>query len=142
MDNFHIDTVNQGRVQLRLLLEYVIQMAPSRAFTAWAVFPAEAPEDVPKYEQRDPRPARMVFYWSMPEASQNAHSLPFAIDAAMATDLAIGWIEKTAEYPIDDMDCDGSTDKGWRVWNEKWGRVNGSHYGVFAISPEWVYYGK
>jgi hypothetical protein len=67
--------------------------------------------------------------------------LPFPIDADMVADLAIGWIEKTATFD-EQMDVDGTIKKGWRVFNESWGHVHGCYQAMFAITPEWSYYGK
>ena len=141
MDNFRIDVTSDGRPSLRLLLQFIFQKKYSPSVVAWGVFPAEKPEDVKDYEDREPRPQRVVFYTSPPPASENAQLLPFPIDADMVADLAIGWIEKTATFGEQD-DMDGTIKKGWRVFNESWGHVHGHYSAMFAITPEWSYYGK
>jgi hypothetical protein len=39
-------------------------------------------------------------------------------------------------------DIDGSTEKGWRVYCEDWGRVGGDCYAICAVKPAYLWYGK
>lgn len=72
---------------------------------------------------------------------------PFPYKMKKATDLARfiqGWIgELPDERYIDDLDHDGSNGRGFRVYNESWGRLDDcSSYSFVAIQPCWAWYGK
>ena len=41
-----------------------------------------------------------------------------------------------------DVDIDGSTSKGWRVFVEDWGHVDNHHTAICCISPSYLWHGK
>jgi hypothetical protein len=41
-----------------------------------------------------------------------------------------------------DEDHDGHNGKGWRIYLEDWGRVNGDSSAICAIKPVYLWYGK
>ena len=51
------------------------------------------------------------------------------------------WLDDVAVYP-EEPDHDGSNSKGWRLFNEKWGKVNDEDAAICAIEPEWLWHGK
>lgn len=72
-----------------------------------------------------------------------ANKLPYSMDWKAAADLAWGWLlEQPKEKYLDALDHDGSNGKGFRVYNESWTHVAGSHYGICAVQPIWAWYGK
>jgi hypothetical protein len=74
---------------------------------------------------------------------QKANKLPYAMDEKAAADLAWGWLSerKVSEYQ-EWCDHDGSDGHGFRVYNEDWNKVAGSHYGILGVIPVWAWYGK
>lgn len=66
--------------------------------------------------------------------------LPFPLDLNTSISFAWHWLTTSADYG-NEPDHDGDNGKGWRVYNENWGRV-GSFYGFVAIKPAWAMYGK
>jgi hypothetical protein len=73
----------------------------------------------------------------------SANKLPYAMDEKAAADLAWGWLSerKDSEYQ-EWCDHDGSDGHGFRIYNEAWGHVAGSHYGILGVIPVWAWYGK
>lgn len=39
-------------------------------------------------------------------------------------------------------DTDGHTEKGFRLFNDRWNKVGDNHKALFAVEPHWVVYGK
>lgn len=117
MDNFRIDVTAEGDDRLRAVL---------------ALFD----HDTVVGYQADGR-RRLVFYWT---DSEKATALPFPMTMEQAADFAIGWLEH-ADYG-DEPDHDGSNGKGWRIYNEDWGHVDGDWSAFVAIEPAWAMYGK
>ena len=53
------------------------------------------------------------------------------------------WCVSAAESTIDPYSgSDGSSEVGFRVFNESWGIVNNKKSAFCAIEPAWIYYGK
>lgn len=129
MDNFHIDVTCEGRETFGVALQL-----------AWRHSRAVA------YRVAD---NRMTLYWSIDERDLSGLTkessaivrLPYEMTAEHATEFVWGWLESGADYgtrpPID-----GSCHKGWRVFCESWGRVNGDWRAFVAIEPCWAFYGK
>lgn len=83
----------------------------------------------------------LIFLWSLSENRNGAVHLPFKMDARRAADFARGWLEDAANYGTQ-PDHDGSNGKGWRVYNEEWGHVDGLWGAIVAVEPIWAMYGK
>lgn len=68
-----------------------------------------------------------------------------------AVALAFGVHKKAISYRVDicnncppptGEDGDIATSKGWRIFNDQWGRVGDTWYAFVAIQPAWMLYGK
>lgn len=79
----------------------------------------------------------MIFYW---HKDTDTVPLPYNMTFRECADLAWGWLQKQnyGETP----DHDGSNDRGWAVFNESWGHIDNSQYGIGAVSPQWIWIGK
>jgi hypothetical protein len=110
----------------------------------------EVPVGAPKYHNPDwkydkePKPLRLVFYdnryKSSPPEGGDQVALPFTLDAAGAADFASRWLAEV-DYG-NEPDHDGDNGKGWTVYNEAWGHVDGHYSAIIAIAPTWAMYGK
>jgi len=81
---------------------------------------------------------RLVFYRY---ESDKAIPFPFAMDREGIADFAWAWL-KQVSYPPE-PDHDGSNGKGWIVYTNEWGEVEGHGYrSMIAIEPEWREYHK
>jgi hypothetical protein len=132
MDNFHIDVTSVGETSLLKALE--LAFAHHRQATHYAVRDAE-----PATERVPYKPRRLVFLWTA--ATQlGTQELPFKLDAAGAVEFARRWLNEQdfGREP----DHDGDNKRGWRVYNEAWGRVDNQYQGFIAIAPAWAMYGK
>jgi hypothetical protein len=100
------------------------------------------------------RRPRIVFYWSDPTGSGTEGAQPMV--GAVRTKSGLNWVWKgvtidmvaatvTAWLASADFgkqpDHDGDNEKGWHLYNESWGHVDGP-YAVFAVEPSWQMYGK
>lgn len=65
------------------------------------------------------------------------------MDWKRAADLAWDWLQGKDDKEYQGWsDHDGSNGKGFRIYNEDWGHVGGSHYAICAVLPIWAWYGK
>lgn len=154
MDNFNLDVTSEGRRHLELALG--LAFGSHQKATHYAVreategeretVPDYIPEDKRKFHRpgwkygREPKPRRLVFYWSATENKPDLVALPFTLDAAGAVDFATRWLAEQ-DYGRQ-PDHDGDNGRGWRVYNEAWGHVDGDWGAFVAISPAWAMYGK
>ena len=154
MDNIHIDVTSEGKESLGLAIEIAFRMnrlvgrdrrGRPLGVTHYAL--RQASDGVPNdrggwaYGQ-EPRPFRIVFFnlYEGTATKDDKVALPFITDAQGLTYFVEKWLEQV-EYPSE-PDHDGSNGKGWRLYNEASGRVDGDHSAVLAVSPEWATYGK
>lgn len=84
----------------------------------------------------------MILFWEKDTVRKvQATKLPFALNAKTAVDFLWSWLEN-ATYP-EEPDHDGSNHKGFIVTTgDFWGHIEGSHYTVLAVYPDWQMYGK
>lgn len=94
------------------------------------------PLPTPLFETQHPR---LIFFWHDPQ-KEGAQKLPFKMSVEDAIPFAWSWLQKQ-DYQRE-PDHDGDNGKGFAVYNEAWGHVGNSYYGICAISPQWAWYGK
>ena len=59
------------------------------------------------------------------------------------TEMVKKWCVAAAESTVDPYSgSDGSSEVGFRVFNESWGIVNNKEGAFCAVEPAWIYYGK
>jgi hypothetical protein len=151
MDNFHIDITSEGRSALATAMS--LAFGKYHSAVAYAIREAVAGEKH-KFEddalqekygwmlgpKTQGKPKRLIFFWSDSETVSDRIALPFKLDATGAADFAIRWLGEL-DYGRQ-PDHDGDNEKGWRLYCEGWGHVDG-HWGAFvAIAPAWAMYGK
>lgn len=121
MDNFHIDITSEGP----LIKAMEIAFGKYRTAEAYAIDPGKG----------------LVFLWAKKDTLGAVRvDLPFKMDAAGAADFDTRWLAE-ADYGRQ-PDHDGDNEKGWRLYNEGWGRINGYDYSIVAVKPAWAMYGK
>lgn len=131
MDNFRIDITSEGDVNLERALLIAFSRSGSGA-VGYAV--RDAVPGVP----HETKPRRLVLFWTTREA--DFVPLPFKLDAAAAADFARHWLAEQ-DYGKE-PDHDGHNGRGWRIYNEAWGHVDGDYAAFVAIAPAWAMYGK
>lgn len=147
MDNFRLDITSAGDLGPAMALAF----NPPRHAIGYAIRDAiegerwsEAECERHPHLWRDwktpPRPRRLVFYWSLTQECEEIVALPFKLDAAGAADFAKRWLAE--EDYGSEPDHDGSNGKGWRLYNESWGHVDGHWAAFVAVAPTWAMYGK
>lgn len=118
MDNFQFDMTSQGADTLKAALS--LFNPPGRRVEGYSA---------------DKK--KLVLYWG---DSPRATKLPFPMSLDEAADFAAGWL-KHADYGRE-PDHDGDNGKGWRLYCEGWGHVDGDHCAFAAVQPVWAMYGK
>jgi hypothetical protein len=168
VDNFRFDMTHEGLAGLSSAIALVwnargLVMPPNPrpeykkpGATHYAIRPAfdgereDTPEGSPKHFRppfkygREPKPLRLVFYDNRYKSSEpeggDQTALPFTLDAAGAADFAARWLAE-ADYGKQ-PDHDGDNGRGWRLYNESWGHVDGHFSAIIAVAPNWAMYGK
>jgi hypothetical protein len=128
MDNFHIDITADKRVDLAA----VIAVALSRQKTAdsWRTDTRPSDSSVP----------RIVFGWGRNVSEAGWTPFPASMNAQQLHGIVLGWLSE-ADYG-QQPGHDGSNGRGWRLYNEQWSRVQPYTYAIFAVEPQWAWYGK
>lgn len=83
---------------------------------------------------------RLILFWIAPDQRFNAQALICKTSAAGMAPMVREWLA-AAEYGPE-PDHDGSNSKGWRIFNEAWGHVEGESYAICGIEPAWLMHGK
>lgn len=167
MDNFHVDVTGEGREMLRRVLEIafdrhrlatgyrVVRFAERNRYYLNDRDPLKSTELENVYNHPELRASHetdlvpvgvggvqtLVLYWGdINEAAGRVKELPFPLDDVQALEFVDGWL-KASDYG-QQPDHDGSNGKGWRVFNNDWGRVDEDFRSFVAIQPVWAMYGK
>lgn len=132
-DNFHFDLTG---VPLDKCLE--IACSSSRKIVGYRV--QTESDDTFRGREWEPRTkaGRFILFWA--EGAKDMVHLPAKMDQEQIIPLIKAWLSE-ADYGRE-PDHDGDNGKGWRVYNEAWGHVNGEWQAFCAIEPVWLMYGK
>lgn len=93
-----------------------------------------------RIQSRDGYVDRIIFYWAFSESSYSIQRPPAPVNKSQVRSLIEPWLE-SVDYG-EEPGTDGSTDKGFRLYNETYGDVNYEWQTFFAIEPYWLVYGK
>lgn len=126
MDNFRIQITAHGDKTLKDAIALAFNADKTQLTTHYAV--RESKEG----------PKHLVFFWT--GGGKDAVQMAFKLDAEGAADFARRWLAE-AEYG-EQPDHDGDNEKGWTVYNEAWGHVDGEWQAIIAVQPTWAMYGK
>lgn len=118
MDNFYIKITSKG--SLLKAMEIAFDQRRAEAFAI----------DADK---------GLIFLWRQ-SGTKPWQPLPFKMDASGAADFATRWLAE-ADYGRE-PDHDGDNGKGWCIYVDNWGRVDGYDYSIVAVKPAWAMYGK
>lgn len=127
MDNFRISITSIGDETLKHAISLAFTAGGRKSATHYAI--RSGFDGVPK---------RLVFLWA--PGGKDSIELPFKLDSEGAADFARRWLAE-ADYG-DQPDHDGDNDKGWTLYNDNWGHVDGEWQAIVAVKPSWAMYGK
>ena len=123
MDNFRFDITAKGD-----LLPWLACCMGSRKAVGWSVR---------EYDKG----LRLVLYWVAPTPKVHGyHPLPSPVPYAEVATFATSWLNSVAFGT--EPDHDGDNSRGWRIYNEDWGHVDGLYQAFLAIAPAWAMHGK
>ena len=124
MDNRSFDVFDNNRIA-----QWIECCAGDRHAIGWSL-----------HGREEKNPPRMVFYWTEPTNVVGFTRLPFRANAADIATIVERWLE---EVPYErEPDHDGDNGKGFRIYNEAWGHVDGHYQAFMAVSPVWAMFGK
>lgn len=85
---------------------------------------------------------KMIVYWSAPESTEGASSLPYPMRGKPLADFVWNWFSTEANWPPE-PDHDGSNSRGWYLdTGNEWGHVGSSFYSLFSLETSWLMHGK
>jgi len=82
----------------------------------------------------------LVFFWYLGGSAAGLVPLPFKMDHVGAADFAKRWLAE--QNYGNEPDHDGDNGKGWRLYNEAWGKIGDWTGSFIAVKPAWAMYGK
>lgn len=121
-DNFHFDITG---APLFDCLNIAFLGSPSRKASHWII------------ESRENELPVLILSW---REGKNTVQFPSPMNAEDCEPFITAWL-RSIDYGSE-PDHDGDNSKGWRVYNEMWGRINNSTYSFVAIEPVWLMHGK
>lgn len=121
-DNFHFDITG---AKLFDCLNIAFLGSPSGKATHWIV------------EEKEGNPQRLLLGWNK---DKDMTPFPAPMSVEECEPFILSWL-RTVDYRKE-LDHDGDNSKGWRIYNESWGKINGYTYSFVAIEPIWLIYGK
>lgn len=125
MDNFRFNVVWQGEKTFRILLAMLIDRKGGKKFEYFRI------------DERENKSPRLILYCY---ESKKANKLPYPMTPEALIDFAWNWLQ-TVDYGRQ-PDHDGDNGKGWHLYTEDWGHVDGDWAAFCAIEPAWAMYGK
>ena len=118
MDNFHIDITSEGDIAPAMKIAFSNHRFGA---VAYKIDPVKG----------------LIFFWT---ECESAITLPFKLDPEGAADFAKRWL--TEQVYGSEPDHDGDNGRGWRIYNEGWGHIDGMWQAFVAVKPAWAMYGK
>jgi len=119
MDNFRIDIVHDRKEVLGKALD--IGFSGYRKAIGYSIHPEKG----------------FVLYWA---ETKEMIPFPVSMDAATVLPIIVAWLAEQ-DYGRE-PDHDGDNNRGWRLYNEEWARVDGKYQAFLAVKPAWTMYGK
>lgn len=128
MDNFQMDIRSRVKTHFDEALRIAFDAAPGRKATHYRI--------TEKYG--------FILYWDG-DGVKGVIAFPYEMSYKDAIPFVWGWLQKV-DYDIYEEPCDDGGDvenvKGFRIFNEMWGHVDGDHYAFIAVKPAWAWLGK
>lgn len=84
---------------------------------------------------------KLILFWT--ESTREGYNpFPYALEnkSRVLGKFLKGWL-KQCQYPPQ-PDHDGHNERGFRIYNNEWGHVDGMYQAFLAIEPAWAMYGK
>lgn len=126
MDNKHIEVASEGKTDFEMAVK--IACSNYKKIVGWTIYEKDGPKN-------------LVLHWAIPDKNTTINKLPFEMSIEQAIEFAWGWLQKEP-ISYSEPDHDGINGKGFEVFNEAWGKVNGDWSACVAIRPIWAMYGK
>lgn len=136
-----MNVVSKGEDTFKLALE--IALSHHRSASHYAVIEHKA--EVNEWMKGDKKRKTLVLFWADDEGFKpKPTAFPCAMKGKALVSFVWNWLEDAwaKEEHGSQPDHDGSNSNGWRIFNEDWGHVAESHYGIVGIQPVWAMHGK
>lgn len=89
----------------------------------------------------------LILMWHV-SPTNGGHKFIAPLGAEPLAEMIMEWLKTEEARSIalgdweEDIDQDGHNSKGWRVYCEDWGHVDGNHYAIVAVKPVYLWHGK
>lgn len=94
-------------------------------------------------------PDRLILFWSDPKdhvGTLKTHKPERFLNPVhdnSALELVAGWLKGLKDEAYGPKpDIDGSVRRGFHIYNESWGCIEGCPYAFMAVEPAWIEYHK
>lgn len=135
MDNFSINLTAESKETLLKALEIIFNHnAPGGKAVAWKETKIESN---PEWIGANPTRPLLILLW---HKDQDSIKLPSPLNVRGACELIQNWLNEQ-DYGHE-PDHDGDNGKGFRLFCDHWGHVEGEHYAIIGVTPAWAMYGK
>lgn len=141
MDNFRLDVVSEGKDAFSDAIDIALEQ--HRAASHFVVI--DYPCVVNELIKADGKRKTLILFWSEDDSFEPKPSaFPSDMKGAPLETFVWNWLEDMWEKKEHgpQPNHDGHNENGWRIFNEYWGHLAGSQYGIIAIQPIWATYGK
>lgn len=128
-DNFHFDITSDACLDSALRIAF--HGAPGGKATHYRL-----------NNRDDTGIIRLILGWGDRMAKGDKLPFPLSVEDSSAQEFVGHWLEHQP-YPDNDRpDFFGSTGSGWRIYTERFGRIDDDPYSFVAIEPAMMYYGE
>lgn len=97
--------------------------------------------------------AGAILLWHVDEKDPEHIKFPSPLKAEVAASIVYGWVMSEAALIVPEKDMwdkdsehDGSNARGWRAYVNDWGHIDllqgTERYGIIAVKPAYIWYGK
>ena len=124
-DNFHFNICSDSRTHFDMAVEIGFAGAAGGKAYSYKISPEKG----------------IILSWQKEGLKDGYMILSYPLTSETAKNFL--WdLLKSIEFSEKQPDHDGDNEKGFRIYNESWSRVDGNFYAFMAVRPEWQMYGK
>lgn len=133
MDNRIFNINGDGDDLLRSTLYFAFTQAGFATAKGWRISPEKG----------------LILFWYVDEKDKGVTRFPSPVCSDTVMHLVKDYLNnkdtwKNTKFEGFEIDAshDGHNTRGWRVYCEEWGHIEGVHYAFLAIKPMYLWHGK
>lgn len=150
MDNRSINVCSVGQEDLTLALKIAWKNVPGRTISHYKVinltqktsyYGEPTTRHIEEYVEDDKGIHTLILYWSNPN-KKDVKELPYPLNLDQTITFVEGWLNQVTYPKCEEDGGDISTEKGWKLFTDDWGHVQGDWATFVGIQPKYALYGK